>query len=606
MIKHLRPKFHKISYHKKVVLTFIFVSILPILVLQSIVFFKTTETKKKATDDLIEDNLVLASKNLNFALDSYIEALYQIYIDDQIIENLQLMNNGIKDDDALAFNIINSQLKNYVSARDGIRSIAIIPSNGDIAFYDRITVSSIESIWSRFEDLRKTKIYLAALQSNQMIFYPTEYVESRANRDYYLFHLAKKMYDFSQNNAEIGVAILSADENVIYNAINNANISEDMETSTSFNFLIDRDGNILSYPDKSFIGQNINSLVTDNLGLNEKVIRLIKKSDVPNWRKVTINSTLDQSTGWIIINVTDSSYLLSQFYQLQIWMILIGFFVLFLSIGMVVFFSRNLTRSINKILSAMKTAQEGELSVQIEIDQSDEVSIISTQFNSMMKRIRNLISEITNTNQKLKEAEIRALEAQINPHFLYNTLDSINWLAIEKDELEISQMLNSLAQILRYSINMSNQLVNVKEEVEWIKQYLYLQQNRFYHSFTYRLQIDKKTLDCKIHKLLLQPFIENALIHGFDGKRSGGIIIIRFKLLPCDILKISIEDNGVGMDQSTLSQFSEERISHNVSDGVGMMNVLTRIKIYYENPKWEILSSKGKGTKIILYIPVKR
>ena len=142
---------------------------------------------------------------------------------------------------------------------------------------------------------------------------------------------------------------------------------------------------------------------------------------------------------------------------------------------------------------------------------------------------RQMLAEIKKANQQEREsmvreknAEIRSLEAQINPHFLYNTLDTINWQAIEQQQFSISQMITKLAQILRYSIHNSNEIVTIRTELEFLKKYIYLQQQRFDYSFQCSIDADEKVEECCIHKLLLQPLVENTIIHGFpDSGRPG-------------------------------------------------------------------------------------
>lgn len=170
----------------------------------------------------------------------------------------------------------------------------------------------------------------------------------------------------------------------------------------------------------------------------------------------------------------------------------------------------------------MQIAKEGHLDVQINEMKKDEISIIMESFNSLMNKLNNLMTETKEATFKQKEAEIRALEAQINPHFLYNTLDSINWMAIEKEEHDISRMLKSLAEILRYSIQNSNELVTISEEINWLKKYMILQLNRYDYSFDYTIEVEKSLYNHPIHKLLLQPFIENAIAHGISSYQSEG------------------------------------------------------------------------------------
>ena len=293
-----------------------------------------------------------------------------------------------------------------------------------------------------------------------------------------------------------------------------------------------------------------------------------------------------------------------------------GILIAVFSILIILYVLRTISRSIKKITSTMKVVQSGELLAQVKIDTKDEISIIGDNFNLMMNKINSLIPELKHqmkltfeASDRQRKAEIMALEAQINPHFLYNTLDSINWMAIEKREYEISNMLKSLAQILRYSISESNSMVEISEEVEWLRQYIYLQKTRFDNSFECQINVDESIMHYKIYKLILQPFIENAIIHGFEKIDSGGLLTI--SIMPDHgMVRIVIEDNGCGISTEQIrdiNKFINEKMSEEIDSktaGIGIKNALGRIKMYYGNAiNVRIENRDPNGTRIILVIP---
>ena len=267
----------------------------------------------------------------------------------------------------------------------------------------------------------------------------------------------------------------------------------------------------------------------------------------------------------------------------------------------------------------MKEVQHGELNALVELDTKDEISIIGSNFNRMMQTINTLVEEVRHQNEmnsvavnKQKEAEIRALEAQINPHFLYNTLDCINWMAIKKKEYDISRMLKSLAQILRYSINKSTEIVEITEEFEWMEQYMFLQQYRFNHSFEYSINIEQGLTSLKIHKLLIQPIIENSIIHGLSGLHAGGFISIHIKRDKDRFIIISVQDNGNGINREELEQLnrtlditSRKEMNLRTDNGIGIQNVIDRARMYYgEEAKMILKSEISKGTTVELHLPL--
>ncbi len=597
----------KISFKSKLIFSFIFVSIMPILLVQTISYYNTAETMKENVNELIKVNLTQTEKNLNTTLNSYMDILYQIYTDDEIIELVNKVNG--QSENAMEISLLRDKLSKLTNSKEGIRSIAILCSSGKSVFYDTLTASSIESSWIT-KNYDKKLYYSNVIKSKGSVLIPTSYTSQLGDKKYYLFHIANKMVDFSDIRKDpIGVIVISIDEDIIFKASNDIeSINQSKNGVKNINFIIDRDGQIISFLDKKFIGTNISeySLDKPNESIN-KYSGLINSVSYLNGNSVISNELLDEKMGWIIVNAVDQSYLFSKVYLTQKFTIFFGVLILLFSIVVIIYVTQNFSGSIGKILKAMKTAQEGELSVRVEIDEGDDddISAIASRFNKMIYKINQLVEEVKSATFKQKDAEIRALEAQINPHFLYNTLDAINWMAIEKEEYEISNMLKSLAQILRYSVNKSNSVVKLREEIEWLKQYIYLQQMRFNFSFECSMDIDENVLSCHIHKLLFQPFIENTIIHGFEGLEKGGKIKISIKDMESTI-QITIEDNGKGMKEEiveTLNSFENIKIQTNGS-GLGVKNVFNRIKMYYgENGSWRVESKLGIGTIIYLKVP---
>jgi len=252
----------------------------------------------------------------------------------------------------------------------------------------------------------------------------------------------------------------------------------------------------------------------------------------------------------------------------------------------------------------MKEAEDGKY-VQIphNPNRTTEIDIIANQYNCMIEKIEDSLQKYMEAVIRQKDAEIVALETQINPHFLYNTLDTINWVAIDKEEYQISEMINSLAVILRYGINKSNRIVTVADEMEWMKKYVFLQQEKVKHNFSCKMDIEEKVLGYRIYKLLLQPFIENAIVHGFEEINPLHELQIRITKEE-NRLCIVIEDNGKGMEEETVEKLlhGEEMTGKN---HIGIRNSLNRIRLYYgESAEVKIESRIGEGTRITIWLPV--
>jgi two-component system sensor histidine kinase YesM len=584
-----RPLFRGFSFRNKLIVSFLLVSLLPVLMVQMISYYVSAGAMEKKIDDLVRVSLLQTSKNLDTSLNAYADILFQIFTDDDVMELTKQINNPNTEIPELSRRKLINILSSYSYAKEGIRSVAIFTSNGTLICYDQQTGTPYENLWSSVQDLTSLPVYEEAMaHKSGIIITPPVKIDSIYNKEQYGFHIARKLSDLNGASLEgIGVAVITVYESVLAHAINLTD-SDSAVTGhlDNRNFLIDSSRRIVSSPDKREIGLNISGIMG----------------------KSTISNTFyNDRSGLTINNLIDKNELFKEMYTMQRLSLYAGIAALFVSGILIYYFSGSLTRSIRMVVRAMKVAQQGTLNVQVDSEKRDEISAIAFGFNKMMITVNELMSETKLAVEKQKEAEIRALEAQLNPHFLYNTLDSINWLAIEKDEHQISQMLKGLAQILRYSVKDSNKWVTLKEELEWMNSYIYLQQHRFRSSFHCLVEHDERTLGFRVHKLLFQPFIENSIIHGFAGRKHGGLLRIGVDVLDERFFEVRIEDNGTGMTEDKLSEILSEQRHENsgVGSGLGIRNVLERVRMYYGSQAyWEMGSKLGEGTSIRIVLPI--
>jgi two-component system sensor histidine kinase YesM len=286
--------------------------------------------------------------------------------------------------------------------------------------------------------------------------------------------------------------------------------------------------------------------------------------------------------------------------------IIVSLLSLAIVITLIVILSRQLGNSIKQVVATMQVASFGNLKIRVKEDKQMpiEVETIALQFNDMLGKLDDSMKKEKEAGERQRHAEIKALEAQINPHFLYNTLDTINWMAIDKNEFDISNAISSLAAILRYAIKNSTVTVEIRDEIQWLKNYIYLQQTRLKNSFSCEINVDPEVLDCKIHKLLLQPFIENSIIHGFVGVNKEHILEIAFKL-EGEFVCITVRDNGKGIAPSVVECFNNETFHTTEDDShIGMKNAIARLYMYYgAKASVNVSSTLGEGTVITLRIP---
>jgi two-component system, sensor histidine kinase YesM len=578
--------YQRLGFRNKLIFSFVLVSLLPVLVVQMIYYNVSSKAFETKTNELVHYNLIQTAKSLDNMLASYEDIVFQVFTNDEVVELIRNINAG--NDVELSKNKLVNILSSYSYAKEGIRSAAIFTSNGTLICYDQQTGSPYQNLWTSQGASLQSTLYRQVMEQKGPIIMtlPTK-TDPINNKEQYVFHIARKINDFKYNTGGIGVIVFSLYESVLSNAVNLESEPVDREEDRirSFNYLIDQNNKIASSPDKSLIGQDI---------------------AVVDQKDMFRNDYRENERSLRIINITNKKDLFREMYTMQRISILTGVSALLISTALITYLSESLSKSIKTILRAMKTAQKGTLTVQIDDESRDEMSLIASSFNNMMNTINELMVESRQAVLKQKESEIRVLEAQINPHFLYNTLDSINWLAIEKEEHQISEMLKSLAQILRYSIKDSNKMVTINEELNWMKKYIFLQQYRFNDSFTCDVQYDDHVINKRIYKLLIQPFIENSIIHGFSGISKGGKLEISVTAVNESALSIVIKDNGRGIAEADL-QFILHDHAEDVSGrriGMGMRNATDRLAMYYGNKaSYEITSTLGEGTRVELIVP---
>ena len=251
---------------------------------------------------------------------------------------------------------------------------------------------------------------------------------------------------------------------------------------------------------------------------------------------------------------------------------------------------------------------EGDFETRAPVDSNDEIAVLALGFNDMAENMQGLIRKIKEDEGKMRRADLRLLQEQINPHFLYNTLDTIVWL-IESNETEQAvDMVVTLSNFFRIVLSKGKEFITIREETEHIQSYLEIQQVRYHDIMEYDIRIDEAIYDYRIPKLTLQPIVENALYHGIKYKRAKGFIHVNGER-DGDKIYLTVQDDGVGMDEEELVQIREEisRPCKETEKGFGLANVNERIRMYYGSEYgMSIESEKGRGTIVELVIPADR
>jgi two-component system sensor histidine kinase YesM len=497
-------------------------------------------------------------------------------------------------------------LHTYIYTMPYVQSIAILTSSGRMVFDDLLTGFNTKISWLDTSTDRPARLFASIAASSGTMFFPTESASLYAVKRHNLFHLGHRFVEIRDIRRRSGVIILSIDERMLGEICDERlDKGPGAPTAGSICLLAD-DGTIVSHPDESLVGKKIDLPPAPALR-DGAIKRIMSGGDAGNADRLSLYKLRESKTGWSIIAARDLGAVYRDISNQQRMTIVVILLTVAILLAIILFITDRLTRSIGTVVAAMNAASAGELSTRIKIgeDMPLEVEQIAENFNSMIGKIGDLLREVQSALTKQRDAEIAALEAQVNPHFLYNTLDTINWMAIDKDEFEISNAIGALADILRYGIDDSNGVVEIRREIEWLKKYVFLQQTRLKGAFRFHLDLDQSVLDLHIHKLLFQPFVENSIIHGFKGtgkERELSVSIGR----EGDLLAVTIADNGCGIEESVRREIEAGGSAESARKGhIGMRNAIERIEIYYAPlATVGVESSPGNGTRIRIELPV--
>ena len=264
----------------------------------------------------------------------------------------------------------------------------------------------------------------------------------------------------------------------------------------------------------------------------------------------------------------------------------------------------SVTKPIRKLCSQTKKVAQGDFTTQTKIESTDEILILTDSFNEMTSEIGLLVDNIKRQEENLRITETKLLQAQINPHFLYNTLDTIVWLAEAKQTDEVVSMVTALSSFFRTTLSKGKDYITIQEEKSHIESYLQIQQFRYQDIMDYEIDIDEDIYSYYIPKLTIQPLVENALYHGIKNKRGKGLIRISGQK-EADRIRLTVEDNGIGMSSEKLEKLrsSVYRIRDDEANGFGLANVHQRLQYYYGKEYGVFFESEeGKGTVATIVI----
>lgn len=361
-------------------------------------------------------------------------------------------------------------------------------------------------------------------------------------------------------------------------------------------YIVNSKGQIIYHPQQQMLFSGLKEENTFEISeLSDGIHR--KKDNIYNI------SSLD-SCNWKIVGVSFNDEITQAVKsQVAVGLIFALLFSAFMSAVIYFLLSRTVTRPVRRLVASMQKFEKQAETFEYKADMSNvaEFQTLSTSFEHMVLMIQSLVEKVHNEEIVLRKTELKALQAQINPHFLYNTLDSIQWMCEQDNSKDAVKMVGALAKLFRISISHGNEFIAISDELKHAESYLIIQSYRYKNQFTYSFDVDKSVLDCMCNKITIQPFIENAIYHGLDRMVDEGEIKIIVERRGKDIA-IIVKDNGLGMTEEQCKAVLQKGRSD--SKGIGVKNVDDRLKIYFgEEYGITIDSELDVGTTVTIKIP---
>ncbi|KAB1435839.1 cache domain-containing sensor histidine kinase [Candidatus Galacturonibacter soehngenii] len=483
-----------------------------------------------------------------------------------------------------------SQFQTISDARDDIYNIAVLSDNG------RNVINDGKDQLNPYADIKQSEWYVKARQSNGIAVLSSSHVQNAIKDDYkWVVTLSCGIQNPNTGTIE---GVLFVDLN--YSAINNLCEGISMG-SKGYVFIIDSQGRIVYHPRQTLLYSGLKSEKVEE-ALNGKQTNFTTVEG-ENSKLYTVYTS--EKTGWTVVGVAYLSELMTGREETQLAYLITALFLIIISGIIAIILSSEISKPLKELANSMKAVQEGHFEhAEIEILEQNEIGMLSNSFNIMTQKIKELMEQIVREQRAKRKSELKALQSQINPHFLYNTLDSIIWMSESGKNQEVVLMTSSLAKLLRQSISNEDEIVSIYSEIGYTKSYLTIQKMRYKNKLEFEIDIKEDILNESIVKLVLQPLVENAIYHGIKYKEDGkGFIRIMGERVENDIV-ICIEDNGKGMDKEALNHIFDKK-ENKKSGGVGVNNVNNRLKLYYGSRYGlRFRSQVDVGTMVEVRIPV--
>lgn len=541
------------------------------------------------TEGLTTKNNQRIVDQVNINLDSYLRSM--MHVSDSIYYSV-IKNADIKKD-----NISDQMSLLYETNHDQIISVSVFSDQGKV-----IAAEPLNEL-KETADVTKQPWFQNASARIENLHFSTPHVENLFkdpdNKYHWVVSLSRSVELTSTGTISHGVLLVDMNFNGIEEICSNVDLGK-----SSYIYIIDSNGEIIYHPRQELIYSN---LIHEN---NRKAASYKDGTQLEMFdneeRLVTVKTV--GYTGWKIVAVTPTKDITESYYQYNLFVLLCAAFASFLLIFVNTFISSRIATPIKQLENSVKNIENGDFDeTKITVSGSYEVQHLGKTIRSMVREMKNLMNDIVREQESKRKSELDALQSQINPHFLYNTLDTIVWMIENKNDKDAVTMVTALARLFRISLSKGKNIIPVADELQHVQNYLTIEKMRFKNKFEFTIEAEPETLTCSTIKLIVQPLVENSIHHGLESMDEDGEIRVHAYIQGKE-LYIDVTDNGLGMPKEQADSLLEEGTVtiHGKGSGIGLKNVQKRIQLYFGREYGlTILSEPDEGTTVRVHLPVR-
>ncbi|NJD04140.1 MAG: sensor histidine kinase [Ruminiclostridium sp.] len=593
IIRILSVLLNNVNIRKKLMISYFIMIIIPLGMFSMIIYGKISDNQKQQILYSALQSLNQAASYLNDRVNQTISVTDGLFYNKAIQEILSRNPAEYDNDTVLQIEdsgMLTSILSSFQQDKN-IYRVRLYVRDGLLYSDENVNVFNITNV-TNFPWYRK----LLSSRERSLWNQPERFSDSDGNT---VISLVRKFSNLNNLSETIGILRIDILEDNIKKIISNASISRQ-----GIVYIKNSDGKIISCNDYD----KIKSLSSDGNTPD------IENKPTPEWENVNMNGKgffikmADiRNTDWVLISMIPAEDLTAISKQFGDYILILMLGIVLIAYFFAYLISNSSTKRIGQLVKSMEKLEQGNFEIKNNIIYGkDEIGRLMIKFNFLVRKIADMIQEQFIAGQKIKSAELKALQSQINPHFLYNTLDMINWAAAINQVPEIESTVQNLAKFYKLSLSKGKETIPIADEIEHIKVYLEIQNQRLENRIKLDLNIDEEIYEYSTIKIILQPIVENAILHGIMEKENNtGEIRISGKLDNSDII-ISIHDDGIGMSEEKLQTLLTKEISSQ-NYGYGIKNINERIKLYYGSQYGlTYKSAVGEGTSVEVRIPAVR